>query len=693
MDIRVAQASAMSATVAGVLVTTVAALQGLGGVAPSSSSGRWVELSSTDSGFEESVSQILDIMEQKTEEFSQLDFATSHASEYLPTVLQNMNYEILGILLSNGTSASDHGISFVTPELVAGDSVDPRAFMGFFNADTFYPVVEDLDPDATYQMSGTVGDGTGDFVVTLNEGSANSEGNTSEPLDFLQLDHSLQTDSDGNYTITIGPDNPGGDDNFIDTSDTEAPGLITRDRLSDMAAGPGKLEFSCIENCPESDPGVTSTGLSDENIDSLVNLVSQQAAGFYDFHITEQAEPGGILENPNTMTDFDYEGVQGGFPGQAMSLGNFHLGSDEALIVKVPEIDSGYNSIQLNDVFGTTLPGTLSQTTLNESQAFHSSDGYNYFVVSGENPGVANWLDTGGAPSGEIMARSENFGEGVDPIGESVSTEVVPVDEVKEHLPDDTPNVSPEEFAATMNERVLSYNYSLDTWQANANDGQTWVTSHLWLDDIQNAMGSKDFDAAFGEEPAMSMLLRLTPALSPDMGTVIENFLANPSDSWDALEDNLSLAGKDLEMPIQLMEERFEKDFLDLSDSLQDAMSSDDPLQDALQALGDGADRFGTTLSDALFDPNTSITAGILNARDDLAVAVSAANDNGFPSEGGPLATWEWDHMSDLMQITPDTVLQDVGSMFTADDSSFDTASSASTLDGFAADFSEFLQP
>jgi hypothetical protein len=49
-----------------------------------------------------------------------------------------------------------------------------------------------------------------------------------------------------------------------------------------------------------------------------------------------------------------------------------------------------------------------------------------------------------------------------------------------------------------------------------------------------------------------------------------------------------------------------------------------------------------------VFDPSTSITAGILNARDDLAVAVMAANGNDFPSEAGPLATWEWDHMSRL---------------------------------------------
>jgi hypothetical protein len=40
-----------------------------------------------------------------------------------------------------------------------------------------------------------------------------------------------------------------------------------------------------------------------------------------------------------------------------------------------------------------------------------------------------------------------------------------------------------------------------------------------------------------------------------------------------------------------------------------------------------------------------------------------AANGNDFPSEAGPLATWEWDHMSVLAQMTPDSTLQDLGSL------------------------------
>lgn len=38
-----------------------------------------------------------------------------------------------------------------------------------------------------------------------------------------------------------------------------------------------------------------------------------------------------------------------------------------------------------------------------------------------------------------------------------------------------------------------------------------------------------------------------------------------------------------------------------------------------------GYPSFGDIVREALFDPNTSITAGLLNARDDLATAIMAA--------------------------------------------------------------------
>jgi hypothetical protein len=62
------------------------------------------------------------------------------------------------------------------------------------------------------------------------------------------------------------------------------------------------------------------------------------------------------------------------------------------------------------------------------------------YVISARDPGVANWLDTGGQRSGLFTFRW--FWPQSDP---SYSTRVVPVGDVRAALPSDTRLVTPEE--------------------------------------------------------------------------------------------------------------------------------------------------------------------------------------------------------------------------------------------------------
>ena len=73
--------------------------------------------------------------------------------------------------------------------------------------------------------------------------------------------------------------------------------------------------------------------------------------------------------------------------------------------------------------------------------------------------------------------------------------------------------------------------------------------------------------------------------------------------------------------------------------------------------------QLGSLLNDTVFDPNTGIIAGFLNARDDLATAVLTANDD-FPSALGTLATTEWANMPELAQATASSLLADLGTLF-----------------------------
>jgi hypothetical protein len=325
-----------------------------------------------------------------------------------------------------------------------------------------------------------------------------------------------------------------------------------------------------------------------------------------------------------------------GLASADISAGNFDLQPDQALIVEVPNVSSAYSGIELMNDFGAALPSTLAQTTLNNITAFEDPDGFTYYVVSDTNPGVANWLDSGGVSSGEIYARFEGLPDGSDATGLPVTTELVPVADVSQYLPADTPTVSPAEYAADMAERVLSYDYALDTSRESAQPD--WVLQEVLLNELQAVMGSGNFDAVFGSEPSTPLWLRLTPALSPNWDTVGHDFLTNPVGSIEALINNLPLAASDITSPIEFAVAQTVLDVLD-------------PQQ------------LGSTLEDALIDPNTSITAGILNAADDLATAVLNAN-NDFPSQLSQLATVEWENMSELVSATPSAGLADLITLF-----------------------------
>lgn len=589
----------------------------------------------TSNPLQPTIDQILAQMQQAVASDSALPFATPDSNAQLPTIMQNTEFQLLQLMLAVKMGAS-HGIWYTTPETVAGDAADPRQYFGFFNADTLYPVVA-LDPHATYEVIGTVGKGTGDLVFTLNSASFGS----AVPGPSLQLDHGLVVNPDGTFTIDIGPTEPVGASNYLD--DTGETTLVMRDKLADIALGPSSLNVECVADCPAS--AGTTTGLSTADINSLLTALANYTAVFNNFNIVQEAEVAGIQLPANTMSPFAHEDVGGGFPGQFLSLGHFDLQPDQALIVKVPEIPAGYQSIQLNNVFGATLPGTLAQTSLNNTQAFHDPDGYTYYVVSATNPGVANWLDSGSITEGSMIARYENFPDGTDPAGLPVTTQVVPITDVSHYLPADTPTVSPAEYAADMTQRVLSLDYALDVSRQD-----NWVMQEVLLHDLQAAMGTTNFDAVFGAEPATPMWLRLTPALSPDWLTVAKDVLTDPSASLTAIQDNLALAGKDIALPAELAGALLLQDVSQTSQAVQADLSSGQLMQ-ALTALANGGQQFGSILNDALTDPNTSITAGILNARDDLATAIMAAT-NGFPSDAGPLATLEWEHMSHVADLS-----------------------------------------
>jgi len=132
--------------------------------------------------------------------------------------------------------------------------------------------------------------------------------------------------------------------------------------------------------------------------------------------------------------------------------GAYELADDEALIVaaKVPDKVKYWSLILTNDIYETT-DWANNQASLNDSQARLDRDGWFRAVVSARDPGVPNWLDTSGYPSGAIQGRWFDASSAPTP-----EVKKLKLDAVRSALPADTPRVTPAQRDAAVRERRIN---------------------------------------------------------------------------------------------------------------------------------------------------------------------------------------------------------------------------------------------
>lgn len=140
------------------------------------------------------------------------------------------------------------------------------------------------------------------------------------------------------------------------------------------------------------------------------------------------------LVNQLELTD-----MGGSAPPQKYWVGMFRLAPGEALVLEtgIPR-QHAYWNVQLNDELWNAVEFVYRQSSLNGQQARLDSDGRFRAVIALEDPGVPNWLDPGGAQQGMLIGRWYK----ADSLPVPTLTSV-PLARLREHLPPDTPIVTP----------------------------------------------------------------------------------------------------------------------------------------------------------------------------------------------------------------------------------------------------------
>lgn len=150
----------------------------------------------------------------------------------------------------------------------------------------------------------------------------------------------------------------------------------------------------------------------------------------------------------NQFELYTYEGI--GLVQQYYWVCCFELEDDEALIIETDIPMGRYWNVQVNDPYFNVVEFVYRQASLNGHQAKLDSDGKFRAVLCHTDPGVPNWLDSGGFSEGQIMGRWTQCETNPLPTAKRVK-----LAELRQQLPADTPVISEQERREQLVERRI----------------------------------------------------------------------------------------------------------------------------------------------------------------------------------------------------------------------------------------------
>ncbi|QDQ97521.1 hypothetical protein [Tomitella fengzijianii] len=303
-----------------------------------------------------------------------------------------------------------------------------------------------LDGDATYLIRGELParpPAQQSFVLygqTPGTGAVTKEG---APVQGALTDAGFRIDG-GRFTVTVGPGDGAGDTPHLRTT----PGrnfLISRNALTDWTTQlPARLTIEQIDGPAPKSP---APGRTREHAAELVRTVGRYWLEWDNAYIF--SKPANAVTPP--------PGLRASGFGCATS-GHFRLEPGQALVVRVDRLAADYVGFQVTDPWGVAREHVARSGSINSAQAVPDDDGLYTYAICAEDPGVANWLDTGGLGAGIYAIRWQGLPAGADASRAVRGAEVVDGASVPSV-------VDPAERAAANAARVADYRRRMFAWE------------------------------------------------------------------------------------------------------------------------------------------------------------------------------------------------------------------------------------
>ena len=304
-------------------------------------------------------------------------------------------------------------------------STGPHTKLGLDNPDTLY-FHSYLRDDAEYVVTGRRGS-TADLSFQVLGGDYTPV-RVPDSLTAFD-DREIDIGDDGSFELRFGPAKTSAVGNYFTLGQGSAM-LIVREVYSDWETERRGMISIRRADLAGAAPVPPDTGALAKRYGVAGKILISRLKTFIEF-------PGWFyLKLPvNTLTE--PRSTPGGLATQFSSVGHYELDDDQAMIITVPAAPKSvapYQGIQLGSMWYISLDYINHQTSLTADQARSDPDGKLRFVVSQEDPGVANWLECTGHSRGYIQLRWQRLSRDLR-MADGPAAEVVPVADLARRLP------------------------------------------------------------------------------------------------------------------------------------------------------------------------------------------------------------------------------------------------------------------
>lgn len=298
----------------------------------------------------------------------------------------------------------------------------------FFSMNTEARYVGGPNPDGAYHLAMIDGrhryrvSGTRGTVAYLGFQILAGTGLTPRRMATYLSDHDLDIGPDGTFSFVLAAAEPSAAElagaRWVAMPE-DASSIVVRQFIADAV-----LEEQATLSIEALDPPGPPAMPTDEMLAGQLTAMAWTIWKLATLHQTIKPE---LLDRPNELVTAGAAelGSADTTPDSLYMIGTFRLDEGQALVLDLEPPDTRYWSVTVENIWHECIDVRRRRSSLTKASAVRSADGSVRVVIAAQDPGVGNWLDTGGRRRGFVLLRWLD-----SPVAPAVTTTVMSLGEV-----------------------------------------------------------------------------------------------------------------------------------------------------------------------------------------------------------------------------------------------------------------------